>query len=70
LALDGPGINIAQITPRIAVQSSRIPGTIHGDSADRLLVATARELNAVLVTHDKQLLKFGKGKFIIVHDPC
>jgi PIN domain nuclease of toxin-antitoxin system len=57
------------ITPRIAIQSTRLPGAIHGDPADRILVATAHECNSVLVTCDEKLLAYGKDKFVNVHDP-
>ncbi|MGE3954391.1 MAG: type II toxin-antitoxin system VapC family toxin [Parachlamydiales bacterium] len=62
-------LQLLPLTPRVAIQSSRIPGNIHGDSADRILVASAREHNAILVTADKQLLEFGRDKFISVYNP-
>lgn len=68
-ALDTPGMQLCPITPRIAIQSTRIPGEIHGDPVDRLLIATAYEENAVLVTCDKKILSYGAGKFIYVFDP-
>lgn len=68
-ALNEPGLNLAPLTPEIAVQSSRLPGEIHGDPVDRMLIATAYENNAVLVTCDSKILDFGKGKFISVYNP-
>lgn len=68
-ALDFPGVRLIQISPKIAIQSTRLPGTIHGDPADRFLVATAHEENAVLVTCDEKLLAYGEDKFVSVHDP-
>ena len=68
-ALDSRGINLAPITPRIAIQSTRLPENIHGDPADKILIATAHEYNAVLVTHDQKILEYGKGRFVNVHDP-
>ncbi len=68
-ALDSVGIQLAPITPRIAIQSSRLPGTLHADPADRLLIATAHEENAVLVTCDEKILGYGQDKFISVHNP-
>ncbi|MCB1118820.1 MAG: type II toxin-antitoxin system VapC family toxin [Chlamydiia bacterium] len=62
-------ILLTPFSPRIAVQSTRLPGLNHGDPADRILIATARELNAVLITHDQKLLEFGQGNFISVFDP-
>ncbi|HNA62186.1 MAG TPA: type II toxin-antitoxin system VapC family toxin [Rhabdochlamydiaceae bacterium] len=68
-ALDIPGVKLSPITSRIAIQSSRLPGIVHGDPADRLLIATAHEENAVLTTCDEKLLKYGADKFVNVHDP-
>lgn len=68
-SLDSPQIEVAPISPGIAIHSSRLPGEIHGDPADRILVATAYENNAVLVTHDDKILSYGKDRFIGVHDP-
>src|SRR5947209_1386955 len=68
-AIDFPGMRLVQISPKIAIQSTRLPGIIHGDPADRILVATAHEENAVLVTCDEKLLKYGEDKFLSVYDP-
>lgn len=57
-ALQAPGISLAELTPEIAVESSRLPGKFHGDPADRILVATARSMGATLVTLDKPLLDY------------
>jgi len=57
-ALAAPGISLASLTPRIALDSTRLPGTIHGDPADRILAATARALGATLVTRDRRLLDY------------
>ena len=68
-ALDSPGINLSPITPRIAIHSSRLTNGIHGDPVDRLLIATASEKNAVLVTCDQKILKYAKGKEISAYNP-
>ena len=62
-------INLVPLTPRIAIQSSRLPEHPHGDPADRLLIATANEVHAVFVTHDQKILQYGKGNFISAFDP-
>lgn len=58
-SLSAPGLGLAELTPRIAVASTRLPGVFHGDPADRILVATARESGAVLLTADQAMLKYG-----------
>ncbi len=37
--LRAPGITLAPISPRIAIQNTRLPDNGHGDPADRLLLA-------------------------------
>lgn len=68
--LSSSNIDLIPLTPRIAIQSTRLPEISHGDPADRILIATAHEYNAILVTHDQRILEYGKGKFIGVYDPC
>jgi PIN domain nuclease of toxin-antitoxin system len=58
-ALRQPGVALAPLEPAIAVASTRLPGPIHGDPADRLIVATARHLDVTLVTADDRLLSYG-----------
>jgi len=53
-----PGLRLAALEPEIAVASSRLPGDLHGDPADRILAATARHLGATLITADERLLAY------------
>jgi len=55
-----PGLSVAALTPSIAVESSFLPQGIHADPADRVLIATARSLDATLVTHDARILRYGE----------
>lgn len=64
-----PGILLADFSFQVAVLSNRLQGSIHGDPADRILIATAYAENAVLVTADEKILKFGQDPFISVYDP-
>ncbi|MBI5576755.1 MAG: type II toxin-antitoxin system VapC family toxin [Deltaproteobacteria bacterium] len=65
-ALGAPGIALVPLAPEIAVESSRLPGTFHGDPADRIIVATARREGAILLTRDKRILAYGKAKHLSV----
>lgn len=58
LAFGLPGLSLMPLTPAICIRSSRLPGEFHGDAADRLIVATARELGAVLLTRDAPILQY------------
>jgi PIN domain nuclease of toxin-antitoxin system len=63
-ALSKPGIAVAPLTPEIAIESVHLPGDLHGDPADRMLVATARVLGATLVTKDAQLIRYSRQRHV------
>ena len=51
-ALDMPGLKLAPLTPRIAFRATTLPGSPPADPIDQLIVATAREENATIITKD------------------
>jgi PIN domain nuclease of toxin-antitoxin system len=53
-----PGVEICGLSSRIMLESSFLPGDFHGDPADRLMAATAREYGFTLVTRDRALLAY------------
>jgi PIN domain nuclease of toxin-antitoxin system len=55
-----PGIRLADLSPEILIASSFLPGNPPRDPADRILLATARDLGATLITRDRLLLKYGE----------
>jgi PIN domain nuclease of toxin-antitoxin system len=55
-ALQRSGAMTAPLTPEIAVESNRLPGPLHNDPIDRILVATARIEGLALVTRDRAIL--------------
>jgi prevent-host-death family protein len=66
-ALDRPDIRLIGLEHAITViDSCRLPGDFHPDPADRLLMATARRENAVLVTHDRKILDYGSAGHVRV----
>lgn len=67
-ALALPGLRLIGLEPEIAIASSRLPGEIQGDPADRILTATARAHDAVLATADERLVEYGKAGFMRVLD--
>ncbi len=58
-ALSWRGVRLKEITPAIAVRAGRLPRSFPGDPADRLIVATALELDAPLATRDDRILASG-----------
>ena len=59
-----PGLSFIPLTPSICVRSSRLPGVFHGDPADRLIVATSRDLGAVLLTRDDPILQYAAQGYL------
>jgi PIN domain nuclease of toxin-antitoxin system len=59
-ALETPGLSLVPLTPEIAVDSTRLPAGLHADPGDRILVATARNIGARLITRDRALLDYGR----------
>jgi PIN domain nuclease of toxin-antitoxin system len=57
-ALAYPGIQLLNLTPQIAIESTQLPGTFHRDPADQIIVATARVYDYLLVTADKKILDY------------
>lgn len=50
-----PAVTLLELTPRIAVASTRLPESFHKDPADRIIVATAIEYDAELATTDGKI---------------
>jgi PIN domain nuclease of toxin-antitoxin system len=63
-ALGLPGIRLESLSPAIAVASTRLPWEAHTDPADRILLATARHLDATLITADQKMLEYGAQGFV------
>jgi PIN domain nuclease of toxin-antitoxin system len=67
-ALAAPGTRLVPLEPEIAIHSAQLPGSFHGDPADRILVATARILGAQLLTRDQQILRYARAGHLRVMD--
>ena len=57
-ALDSSGVRVAELSPAMAIDAGSIPRELLSDPLDRLLVATARHLEAPLLTSDARILAF------------
>ena len=57
-ALDIPKLRLVPLTPTIAYRSTSLPESFTGDPADQILVASAREENATILTKDKVIQKY------------
>jgi PIN domain nuclease of toxin-antitoxin system len=58
-ALGVTGLRLVDLSPEIAMESTRLPEDPHGDPSDRMIIATARVIGATLVTCDQQILAYG-----------
>lgn len=48
------------------MESALLPGAVHGDPADRLLIATARVGGHVLATRDEHIVSYAHSGFVRV----
>jgi PIN domain nuclease of toxin-antitoxin system len=56
--LSAPGIRVAPFSADIAIESSLLPGSLHNDPADRIMIAMARNLDVPLITRDRAILGY------------
>lgn len=55
-----PGVSVVELTGDILIDVSFLPGRIHGDPADRIIVATARFHDMTILTRDKAVLRYAQ----------
>lgn len=65
----GPGVRPAPFNADIAIASSLLPSPLHGDPADRFLIATARHMNVPIMTRDGPIRNYADGGHVSVV-PC
>ena len=61
-ALDMPKFRLVELTPIIAYRSTSLPQPFHNDPGDQIIVATAREENAILLTKDAKIQQYSHVK--------
>lgn len=67
IALSMPGIQMVPLSIEISVASTQLPGDLHADPANRIIVATARHLGATLVTEDRLILTYSQAGHMKSH---
>ncbi len=55
-----PNVRLADLPPRVLLESSLLPGSPPRDPADRIIAATAREFGFTVMTRDKGLIDYAK----------
>lgn len=53
-----PFFDFVPVSNSIALKSVQLPGVLHNDPADRIIIATALSLGAVLVTKDEKIRNY------------
>ena len=53
-----PFIDFVPVSNSIVLKSVQLPGALHDDPADRIIIATAISLGAVLVTKDEKISNY------------
>jgi PIN domain nuclease of toxin-antitoxin system len=54
-AMAMPKLRLAPLTPVVACRSTLLPRPFHDDPADQIIVATARDENATILTIDEKI---------------
>ena len=57
-ALDMPKLRLVPLSPILSYRSTVLPQPFHNDPADQIIVATAREENAIILTKDENILAY------------
>jgi PIN domain nuclease of toxin-antitoxin system len=57
-------LETAPLTPEIVIRAALFPDSFHGDPMDRMIAATAVELNCPLITQDARIRSCGLCKTI------
>ena len=68
-ALHHGGVRLAPLTLEAAKDAGRMGSGAVSDPIDRLLIATARQMDVLLVTRDRRILDYAEGTSAVrVHD--
>jgi len=59
-----PFFDFVPVSNSIALKSVQLPGDLHNDPADRIIIATAVSLGAVIVTKDEKIRNYPHVKTV------
>ncbi len=62
--VEADGVGLSAMSPEILVESSFLPGDMHGDPADRIVIATARSEDLTIVTRDQAILNYAQQGYV------
>lgn len=58
--LTKPNVKLADMSVNMMLSCGNLPGPLHGDPADRIIIATAREYGMRIVTRDQKILDYAE----------
>ena len=61
-ALDMPKLRLVPLSPRLSYRATVLPQPFHDDPADQIIVATAQEENATILTKDNRILAYQNAR--------
>ena len=61
-----PFIKITPLSINTSIESCFLPGDFQGDTADRMIAATARVLDIPLLTRDPQMITYATNSYLKV----
>jgi PIN domain nuclease of toxin-antitoxin system len=59
-----PNVKLAELPPRVLLESSLLPGSPPRDPANRVIAATAREFGFTVMTRDRALLDYAREGYL------
>ena len=62
--MQAPETVLAELSPRVLLESSFLPGNLYRDPADRIIAATAREFGFTVMTRDRALLDYAREGYL------
>jgi PIN domain nuclease of toxin-antitoxin system len=62
--MQAPETVLAELSAKVLMESSFLPGKFHFDPADRIIAATAREYGFTVMTRDRALLDYAREGYL------
>lgn len=62
--VEAGAVRVEAVDSEVLVESSFLPGAVHNDPADRIIIAQARSKNLAIVTRDRAILAYGAAGFV------
>jgi PIN domain nuclease of toxin-antitoxin system len=53
-----PGVRLAPLSPKVLIDSALLPGSPPNDPADRMVIASARDLAVPVATRDRRIIQY------------